>query len=625
MTMKKEILLLIALCMGVTAAFAQEKKDSVSINFDATSKAFEKRYRYPDAVPFEKNWKNNIYISLFGGMDKLVPRGEHDFNMGGIGGIAANWQFSAHHTLRGSLLIGSFARKIDNETMTRIGLQADHLFNLTSYWNGYNPGRVLEFLTVAGIGMNFSSMANENLLVPDFHMGLQLKLHPAANMDFYLEPRLSLLGDGIDHSSTKNWRRYDVSYGATVGMNYRFKAWTPFGKVPHLKGDKIADNSFISIMGGAQLQSSELVQEVGMINSMEPHFAISVGKWLLPAVALRFSLFESADTWHMKVIEPTEEQYGEAYLESCTYAGVRLEAMVNASYFFNGHRNDTKWSWNALLGGELGSLRKENSMYPAKGGYTGITGGVQLKYRLFDDLSLFVEPRMTLASYSQMTNEMVDDRRISKRFSDNLFNINLGVELSRAPEERRMAGSVYKDEFVPHYFATLAGGFAIPLEVKRYRQQRYFNYTAMAGFGWQFAPNSAARLALDYGPLTVSVKGGNVDFTMMSASIDYMWNVGNVMMGYDPERKYDVQLLFGPVATMRSGSSRETSDEELNKGKTLFGLSLGSQLSYQVAPHFKVFAEPKVRFLSGNGLLRQSTIQGKDIITSLTFGTSYSF
>ena len=97
------------------------------------------------------------------------------------------------------------------------------------------------------------------------------------------------------------------------------------------------------------------------------------------------------------------------------------------------------------------------------------------------------------------------------------------------------------------------------------------------------------------------------------------------MMGYDPERKYDVQLLFGPVATMRSGSSRETSDEELNKGKTLFGLSLGSQLSYQVAPHFKVFAEPKVRFLSGNGLLRQSTIQGKDIITSLTFGTSYSF
>ena len=112
---------------------------------------------------------------------------------------------------------------------------------------------------------------------------------------------------------------------------------------------------------------------------------------------------------------------------------------------------------------------------------------------------------------------------------------------------------------------------------------------------------------------------------MIGVGVDYMLNVSNLMMGYDPERKYDVQLLFGPAAMMRSSSSRETSDEELNKGKTLFGAELGTQLSYRVASRFQVFAEPKVRFLSGNGLLRQSNVQGKDLITSLVIGTNFRF
>lgn len=622
--MKRTLILTMWTILGASTLLAQEKKDSVP-QINATEWSFQKRYRYPDAVPFEKKWKNNLFFSVFGGMDQLVPRGDGDFSTGPVGGLAVNWQMSSAHALRASLLMGSFARKIDNETLTRIGLQVDHLFNVSAYTRGYNPGRLVEFLTVAGLGMQLSSLASEKELVPELHLGAQIKLHPTANVDFYLEPRFALTGDGIDHSSNKNWHQYDVTYGAVVGMSYRFKGWTPFGKLKKLEGDMLGDNSFISIMGGGQFQSSELVSEVGLINSIEPHFAVSVGKWLIPALALRLSLFESADTWHMKFIEATETTRSEAYLETSTYAGVRLEGMLNTTYLLNGHRTDTRWSLNLLAGGELGSIRKENSAYPAKGGYTGFTGGLQLKYRLWDDLSIFVEPRTTMASYSQQTSEMQDGRRVSKRFTDNLFNINLGVEVSRSNKETRLAREVLADEFQPSFFATAGGGFAIPLEVKRYRQQRYFNYTALVGIGRILTPTSAVRLAVDYGPLTVSVKGGNVDFTMIGVGLDYLVNVSNLMMGYDPERKYDVQLLIGPAATMRSSSSRETSDEELNKGKTLFGAEIGTQLSYRVAPRFQVFAEPKVRFLSGNGLLRQSTVQGKDLITSVVLGTNFRF
>ena len=38
---------------------------------------------------------------------------------------------------------------------------------------------------------------------------------------------------------------------------------------------------------------------------------------------------------------------------------------------------------------------------------------------------------------------------------------------------------------------------------------------------------------------------------MASGSLDYMLNLTNLMTGYDPERKYDVQLSAGIVASMR--------------------------------------------------------------------------
>jgi hypothetical protein len=135
--MKKPLIILIVLHTLIPFAFVQQQtgnnpspathpKDTVGIGFDATRQMFQRRYQHPDAVPFDTLWKNNVYISLFGGMDKMIPRGNTDFNTGPVGGIAANWQFAPAHALRASLLAGNFSRKIDNETLLRFGLQADY-------------------------------------------------------------------------------------------------------------------------------------------------------------------------------------------------------------------------------------------------------------------------------------------------------------------------------------------------------------------------------------------------------------------------------------------------------------------------------------------------------------------
>ena len=116
--------------------------------------------------------------------------------------------------------------------------------------------------------------------------------------------------------------------------------------------------------------------------------------------------------------------------------------MLDATYFFNGRQLDPKFSINVLAGGELGYIQKENGYRPAKGGYTGFTGGLQLKYRLFGDVSVFLEPRASMASYSLKTNEKEEGRYVARKFTDNLYSINVGIEIKRANEENRMQNNV---------------------------------------------------------------------------------------------------------------------------------------------------------------------------------------
>ena len=613
-TLKQYTVSVLLVLAGAATHVHGQQKDSTRTYFDATKEALSKRYRHPDAVPFDSAWKKNIYISLFGGMDKILPRGNADFSTGPVGGIAAGILLSPSHSLRMSLLGGTFSRRIDNERLVRFGVQADYLLNITSYTSGYNPGRLFEVSTVAGIGYQYSSLLGKAEHAGELHLGLQLKLHPTPHVDFYLEPRASILTDGIDHSYQKNWHKYDVTYGATLGINYRFKAWAPFGKVRILEGDSFWDNTFISFAAGGQLQASRLTDEIGATNSIGPHFSLSAGKWLLPAFGLRLSAFTSGDTWHKKVIAATETAPQEEFYEMSSYVGGRLEGMLNMMYFFNGHNLDAPFSINLLAGGELGYIRKENGYYPAKGGYTGFTGGVQFKYAVSDNIAFFIEPRTTMASYSMKTSEKYEDRYVARKYTDNLFNLNIGIEVSRANLEKRLERSLNRELFKPSFFVSGAVGFATPIQVKRYALKRYFDYQVMIAVGRVFTPLSSLRLGADFGPFSTDLKEGAQKYDMASGSLDYMLNLTNLMAGYDPERKYDIQLFAGVVASMRLKQ----------ENRFFIGGEAGLQAAYRVSSRFNVFLEPKIR-VYGKELLMQDNVQGKDVMMSLHAGTSFSF
>lgn len=605
-------------CLALPAGAQQQDQKG----FDATDKAFQRRFRYPDEVPFDTVWKNNISFSLFAGMDRFIPRGQGDFNTGPVAGLGVNWRLAPVHTVRGVFQYGRFGRKIDNEMLTRLGIQADYLLNITSFMKGYNPGRLFEVSAMAGVGYQFASFLNKNEHAADLHLGVQLKLHPTAQMDFYLEPRVSFLSDGIDHSDQMNWHKYDVTYGAVVGMTYHLKPWKPFGGIEMLDGEKMLDNTFVSVAGGGQFQISRLTNELGLTKAIGPHVSLSVGKWLIPAFALRVSAFKSADTWHQKTLES-----GDVIYEMSTYMGGRLEGMLNVMNLFpNKEEESSRFSLNLLAGGEVGSIKKENGFDPAKGGYTGFTGGMQFKYRLFDDMSIFLEPRVTMASFTLKTNQKVEGKFLAEKFTDNLFNLNLGIEFGRSNEELRMARSINEDDFRPSLFVSAGAGLSMPIQMKRFRLKNYLDYQAMVAAGYNFSPLSAARVSGDFGPYSIDLKSTAVKYNMATVGLDYLFNIGNLMMGYDPERKYDVQLLAGAVGSMRMKPSIEIDDEDMNKSKFFLGAELGMNLSYRIVDflNLKVFLEPKIRFYSKE-LLQQSSIQGVDMMTMMHLGATYSF
>ena len=622
----RKIILLVGLMALAGPAVAQYNKDQ--IGFDATDKAFQRRYRYPDEVAFDTLWKNNISITAFGGMDQFVPRGKGDFNTGPTIGAGVNWRFARNHTLRGAVQYSSFGRKIDNETLRRFGIQADYLLNITSYMKGYNPGRLFEVSAMGGVGYQLASFLNKAQGAADLHLGVQLKLHPNPNMDFYFEPRVSFLTDGIDHSDQKNWHKYDVLYGAVVGVNYHMKSWKPLSTIQLLDGDKFLDNSFISISSGGQFQISKLTKELGLSKALGPHVNLSFGKWLIPSFGLRMSLFSSADTWHSKVLRSEgvdeTEVLEETIYEMSTYNGMRLEGMWNLTHYYNQSDVMPRFTIHALAGGEIGSIKKENGYTPAKGGYTGLTTGLQFKYHLWDDMSVFLEPRISMATFTLKTNKKIEGRYEAKKFTDNLFSLNVGIELGRAKEERRLESEIYSEEFVPSFFIGGGLGMAMPLQMKRFRLKNYMSYEMMAIAGYVMTPLSTVRVSVDYGPYTIDMKTAGLKYNMATAGADYLLNLGNLMMGYHPSRKYDVQLLAGLVGSMRMNPSRKVDDEDLHKSKLFIGLETGLHLSYDIMENLKVFLEPKIRYYSQN-LTKQSSLQGYDRMLMFHVGAAYSF
>lgn len=574
------------------------------VKYNALKYSMQKRYQPQGREFVNKKFLDNFFVSFWGGYNRIIPQGGMNLSGGPEIGLSVSKFFSPKNGVR---LYGNWQsanRQSDNEKWTNYTFGVDHIFNLSTALAGYNPYRMLELSTVEGLGVHLASLAGEKQKAADFHLGLQMKISTGTRLDVFMEPGISFYTDGIDISGNNNSHGYDIGFNARVGMNYRLGTFTPRGSTE--AGDEnFLDNTFISAGMGLQAQNSSLAREQGLLGSTGPIFSVAAGKWFLDLFGFRLSAFGSYDVWK------ANQKTG---IDRMTlYAGGRAEVMLNPFAFFKKDVRSMKWGIVPMFGVELGMMKKQDERELVSKSYTGMTGGLQFKYYPTENLAFFVEPRMSFVPYT-FTEKTISGKVNEYSFMDKLMNVSVGVELRRPTRSQWQQLAKLRGDFTPYYYTSYAVGMTMPQQLNRPTSRRP-GFIIGAAVGRQFSSLSGVRLGLDFNNAATRTADDKTDrYTFTSLSLDYMFDISNWVIGYDPERKFGTEVFGGPVITRC-----------FEPGKTYVGGEGGVRPYWRLGEQFDIFAESKLRLYTKRYMNSRGGAKGTPLQLSFALGTSYRF
>lgn len=607
---------------------------------------------------FTNRWDDHLFIEAGVGVEQMVPPGsDYRFNALTNVHVGVGKQFNRYHSARLTLNAGWGYQQTKDRVFKRFGLRADHLFSLSSYFDGYNPARLLDFSTVLGVGVQQSKLQDESGLAFEAHAGLQLRFFTGPQGYFTVEPYIGIGTDKMDLSGNRNWRKNDVFYGAQLSyVYYIHNNLSPQSRMRFVKsrketnalyGDSVLQSWqqpwFVEFSNGAAFVSSPTL---GFTETLGHAATISVGKWLSPVIGVKLSGSQTVTTWRKEEMAESSAPYHPAYERTLhnTYSGVRLEALFNPFGFDKDYVWERPWGVYAAGGVEMGWITKyqEQKLSCRSESYTAAIHGW---LRLSDGVQVFIEPRYNHYVYKIPYNN-VD---WNKRYSDDGFSLNVG--LSVATSDRRFRTYSAGDDELQRAKGRIVAGIGAGLNLKQTRM----NYAGKGGAAWnatvfgEYHLNhiSAVRLSFTYATLSHSGMGDFYDYngdapevepevrsglwdysyTLGVVSAGYMVNLSSLFCGYREDRRFDLSLFAGPSVMLTIGETAElNSGERIQQNHTIksmdsetsktgFGLHAGMKLGYRLNSHIGLFLSPTFY------LLPKSTAPGLDLLTARFFET----
>ncbi|MGL5958322.1 MAG: hypothetical protein ACRCZZ_06995 [Phocaeicola sp.] len=597
------LLLMLPIC-GFGQTVESSSKEATP-SFDAVKYALQKQYKAPDAPFLKERFSDNLFFSVSGSFEGVSS----DYNPYKIGGgvqLSVGKWFSRYHAARFMFGFTSNEQALA-PSLKRYALQLDHLFNLSAFTMGYQPQRTFEVLTVAGVGLQTSQLDQSNQVAADLHLGLQFKIRSTSRLHFFVEPLFTATSQSILQLSAAD-DRYIFGYSARVGMSYTLGERRSVDNNHHFP---LGENSFLNASAGIQLPLSGLEG-----SGVGPSFHLAIGKWVTPYLAFRLGINSATNTWHWANYKDDPERGTSFYqcYEASTYLGGRLELMINPLPFFGLAVDESRFQLRLLGGGELGYMKKTNEKKPIGTNYSGFSTGLQLGYVVDDNSLIYLEPRFSWLTYSLP----YQDINASKKFTDPLFSLHLGVEFGRPATALYRLNQNNKKHFIPTFFASLAGGGNLPFQDKRYQGKNYFDYHGSGTVGYRFTPLSALALTGDMNRVTLDFETRTRQFNLASLALDYYFNLSNLFRGYSPTHRTDFELFAGIVGSYRinaKGSSQampsafSEEEKQLLQANNRFGDNffiggeVGGKVSFYLTPKLSLVALPAMRFY-GNSMFR---------------------
>lgn len=653
------------------SAINAQLRERVKTQKSAMRYVLDKRYR-AEGDSMDRHWYDNLFLQVGAGVEQMMPpANNYHFNALTTSHIGVGLQLNRLNTVRLQFHVGMGYQQEFDHRMTRYGVKVEHLFDLSSYFGGYQPTRLVSVSTVIGVGGQFAGL-NNYLVRPqkqnrafEGHGGLQVRFYTGPHGYFNIEPYVGVATNNYDLGGfTQNWRKVDFFYGVNANYVYYFtNHLTRAARQREIR--KVNGSDEFRINGNDTLLQSWQspwftefskgihvmdVPELGLMETLGSSSTISVGKWFSPVIGLRASAIMRSGVWRKEQSDQYVVRMNTQYLSG------GLEAMVNPFGLSKNFQWDGKAGANLLAGMELGFLMKKQTGHSLRCWSEAYTVGTHLWLRLADGLQVFLEPRFIHNVY-RIPYSNVD---WGHRFTENSYGLNIGLTTTQIAPKYRKSRDTETEEGKRDYHMTVGvgGGFCFMPRISTLDTGQGLPLNVNGHATYHFDYMSGVRLGLDYMLLPAVSQSSFYDYNMEvpdmgyapvarqglwshtyylgQASLAYHANLTNACAGYRRDRLFNMEAYLGcGVAFLFGENSALDKSEQLREGHEVrlanevkssayFSVVGGVTLSARLSPCLSLALTPQISYIPKLNMpaIQQSKLK---VVENINVGVQYNF
>ncbi len=466
-------------------------------------------------------------------------------------------------------------------------LGLDYTLNLNSAFGGYRPSEFLEVDLNVGLAIaNVNKYLGPRKVYPGLEASVQALMRINPNWGIYIEPQVRIFAKKFydDNHIVGHYRDFWTSLNLgvryTIGEhNFDYaESWGTFARV-FKKG-------FVEVSGGVVFPRPLYGKNGSAYNA-------AFGRWFTPVSGWRIGLD------------------GELMSSSPRYmsAAVAADYLVNLSSAVAGCNPDRLFT----VVGSVGIYGGVANFYKGVDPVAGVRAGLQGRFRVSDNLDIFVEPQGLLLKSPTITGSTISPQvRVMA---------GLSYKLGHTPASLEAAEAAGIQKHVPFYrsnrgqranFASLAGGpgvFSLSSQGGSFRVSGAIDAYA----GRWFSSVSALRLGMSYDFATTSYVNAQIG----SLHLDYMFDVSN-MFERDDTRKFSILGFVGAGFGWSNLSSRPIG--VMAQGGLQFRYGLNQDIDLHIEPSIGLWARRLFIHPAFNANRNRAVGMAR-----LMFGASYKF
>lgn len=343
--------------------------------------------------------------------------------------------------------------------------------------------------------------------------------------------------------------------GVTVLQGFNALDYRLQRPLPNVKFDnkRFGDHLFISVEAGPTLTHRSYGQIIGRPD-LGARMGLSVGDWLTPVHGLKLGV-------NLGLRDETGARKN-------MFGGVTFDYMMNLSSLAHGFNPYRKFDFVGVAG-----LEYQRRVKPSAANVFGGHLGLQVRYNFNPTTFIYIEPRVSMFSDGVNT-------RTSWQKYDWEGSLMVGLGYSLSPIANRFRATLDNQYAFDNTFYgfNIGGNVLADPNLKSIKSNigangsMYIGTWASTISGWRFMATAGAFGLKNH---------GHPKFA--AAEIDYLLNINSVFNGYNPERRFNTNLILGPALGVTSRTSTSLH----------LGAAVGMQGVIDLTSNLQMVIEPK--------------------------------